>query len=94
MNDTLLPDAQPAAAPESTRPPLPDHLSTDSRSPFYDAAVFAHDIGVRFNGNDRSDVDEYCLSEGWVKVTASKTRDRKGQPLKIKLKGRVEAYYR
>lgn len=75
------------------RPALPDRLSADPRSPFHNAAVFAHDIGIRFNGKERTDVEEYCLSEGWVKVPAGKARDRHGRPLTIKLKGAVEAYY-
>jgi Protein of unknown function (DUF3297) len=76
------------------RPLLPDHLSTDPRSPHHVAAVFAHDVGIRFNDKERSDVDEYCISEGWVKVPAGKTVDRKGKPVLIKLKGKVEAFYR
>ena len=76
------------------RPELPDHLSVDPRSPHHMAAVFQHDIGIRFNGNERHDVEEYCISEGWVKVPAGKARDRKGQPLLITLKGKVEAFYR
>jgi hypothetical protein len=76
------------------RPPLPDHLSADPRSPFHVAEVFQHDVGIRFNGKDRHDVEEYCISEGWVRVPAGKTVDRKGQPLMLKLKGKVEAYYR
>jgi hypothetical protein len=75
-------------------PPLPDRLSTDPRSPHHVAAVFEHAIGIRLNGKERSDVEEYCISEGWVKVAAGKTRDRKGQPLMITLKGKVEAFYR
>lgn len=75
-------------------PPLPDHLSIDPRSPFHVAAVFEHDVGIRFNDKERLDVAEYCISEGWVKVPASKTLDRKGNPLLIKLKGKVEAFYR
>jgi predicted house-cleaning NTP pyrophosphatase (Maf/HAM1 superfamily) len=78
----------------SPLPALPDRLSTDSRSPHYVAAVLEHDIGVRFNDKVRSDVDEYCISEGWVKVAAGKTLDRRGQPLLIKLKGKVEPFYR
>ena len=74
--------------------PLPDRLSTDPRSPFHDAAVFERDIGIRFNDKERFDVEEYCISEGWIKVPAGKARDRKGQPLMIKLKGKVEAFYR
>jgi hypothetical protein len=77
-----------------TRPDLPDHLSTDPRSPHYVAAVFEHEVGIRFNGKERSDVQEYCVSEGWVKVPAGKTVDRKGQPMLLKLKGPVEAFYR
>ncbi|MFT3718558.1 DUF3297 family protein [Pseudorhodoferax sp.] len=76
------------------RPPLPDHLSVDPRSPHHVAAVFQHDVGIRFNGQERFDVEEYCLSEGWIKVAAGKTLDRRGKPLLIKLKGRVEAFYR
>ena len=76
------------------RPALPDRLSTNPRSPHHVAAVFEHDVGIRFNDKERSDVEEYCLSEGWVRVTAGKTLDRRGQPLTIRLKGRVEAFYR
>ena len=75
-------------------PALPDHLSTDPRSPHHHAAMFEHDIGIRFNGKERSDVAEYCISEGWIRVPAGKAVDRKGQPLMIKLKGAVEAFYR
>jgi hypothetical protein len=78
----------------SALPPLPDRLSTDPRSPHYVAAVLEHEIGIRFNDRERSDVEEYCISEGWVKVAAGKTLDRRGRPLLIKLKGRVEAFYR
>ncbi len=78
----------------SERPVLPDHLSVDPRSRFHVAAVFEHDIGIRLNGRELTHVEEYCLSEGWVKVPAGKTRDRHGQPLLIKLKGQVEAFYR
>ncbi len=77
-----------------TRPDLPDHLSTDPRNPHHVAAVFEHEVGIRFNGKERSDVQEYCISEGWVKVPAGKTVDRKGQPMLLKLKGPVEAFYR
>jgi hypothetical protein len=76
------------------RPPLPDHLSADPRSPHHVPAVFEHAVGIRLNGQDRHDVEEYCISEGWVKVPAGKTRDRKGNPLLIKIKGKVEAFYR
>ena len=78
-----------AAAP----PTLPDRLSTDPRSPHHVAAVFQRDVGIRFNDKERFDVEEYCISEGWIRVRAGKAVDRRGQPLTIKLKGRVEAYY-
>jgi hypothetical protein len=58
------------------------------------AAIVGHDIGIRFNGLERSDVEEYCISESWVRVPAGKARDRRGQPLLIKLKGTVEPFYR
>jgi len=91
MTDTTtLPDATTSA----TKPALPDHLSADPRSKHHHADVFEHDIGIRLNGNERTDVEEYCISEGWVKVPAGKARDRRGMPLTIKLKGVVEAYYR
>lgn len=73
---------------------LPDHLSIDPRSPHHIAAVFEHDIGIRFNDKERLDVEEYCISEGWIKVPAGKALDRKGKPLLMKLKGKVEAYFR
>ncbi len=79
---------------DTTRPELPDHLSIDSRSPHYVPAVFEHSVGIRFNGKERTDVEEYCISEGWIKVPAGKTLDRKGQPLLIKLKGQLEVYYK
>ncbi|WP_050476242.1 DUF3297 family protein [Herbaspirillum rhizosphaerae] len=76
------------------RPPLPDRLSIDPRSPYYNAAIFEHDVGIRLNDRERTDVDEYCISEGWIKVPAGKALDRKGNPLMTKVKGKVEAFYR
>lgn len=75
-------------------PSLPDRLSADPRSPHHITAIFEHDVGIRFNGKERSDVEEYCISEGWVKVPVGKKVDRKGNSLLIKLKGTVEAFYR
>jgi hypothetical protein len=94
MTDT--PAATPATPPAETpaKPDLPDRLSVDPRSRHHVAAVFEHPIGIRLNGKERFDVEEYCISEGWVRVPAGKTLDRKGQPLMIQLKGRVEAFYR
>jgi hypothetical protein len=76
------------------RPDFPDRLSVDPRSPHHVAAIVEHDIGIRFNGLERSDVEEYCISESWVRVPVGKSRDRRGQPLLIKLKGKVEPFYR
>jgi hypothetical protein len=64
-------------------PPLPDRLSVDPRSPFHDPAVLEHDVGIRLNDKERKDVEEYCVSEGWIKVPAGKTLDRSGRPLLI-----------
>ena len=94
MTDTSPTPAPAAPAAASERPALPDRLSIFARSPHHVAEVFQHNIGIRFNGQDRVDVEEYCISEGWVKVPAGKTVDRKGHPLMIKLKGKVEAFYR
>ena len=77
-----------------TLPPLPDRLCIDPASPHHIAAVFEHEVGIRFKDRERVDVAEYCISEGWVHVPAGKTLDRKGNPLMIKLKGKVEVYYR
>ena len=74
--------------------PLPDRLSVDPASPHHVAAVFEHEIGIRLNDKERFDVEEYCISEGWVKVPAGRAVDRKGKPLMIKLKGKIEAFYR
>jgi hypothetical protein len=75
-------------------PALPDRLSTNPRSPHHVAEVFEHEIGIRLNSKERFDVDEYCISEGWVKVASPKALDRRGQPLLITVKGTVEAFYR
>ena len=80
--------------PATTRPELPDRLSADPKSRFHVPAVFQHDIGILFNGKERHDVEEYCISEGWIRVPAGKTLDRHGKPLLIKLKGQVEAFYK
>ena len=81
-------------ASPTDRPALPDRLSVDPSSPHHVAAVFEHDIGIRFNDKERQDVEEYCISEAWVRVPAGRTLDRKGRPMTIKLKGKVEAFYR
>ena len=71
----------------------PDRLSVHPGSDFFDGEKLQRGIGIRFKGAVRTNVDEYCISEGWVKVQAGKTMDRKGQPLLLKLSGPVEAWY-
>jgi hypothetical protein len=71
---------------------LPDRLSMDPRSPHFDADLLRRGIGIRFKGRERRDVEEYCVSEGWIRVQAGKTMDRHGRPLTIKLNGEVEPY--
>jgi len=72
----------------------PDRLSSNPNSPFYDEALLRRGVGIRFNGTERHDVEEYCVSEGWIRVPAGKALDRKGKPLTIKLKGPVEPYFK
>ena len=71
---------------------LPDRLSSDPRSPFYNAELLERGIGIRFKGAEKTNVEEYCVSEGWIRVAAGKARDRFGNPLTIKLTGAVEPY--
>ena len=78
----------------SDAPTLPDRLSTDPRSPFHDAPLLQRGVGIRFNGAEKTNVEEYCVSEGWIRVAVGKTLDRKGNPLTIKLQGVVEPYLR
>jgi hypothetical protein len=73
---------------------LPDRLSVHPDSPYYDAEILVRDIGVRFNGVEKTNVDEYCVSEGWVRVSVGRTKDRFGADMTIKLKGVVEPYFR
>ncbi len=71
----------------------PDHLAIDPRSPYFDADKLKRGVGIRFKGVQRTNIEEYCISEGWVRVQAGKTMDRHGRPLTIKLSGPVEAWY-
>ena len=73
---------------------LPDRLSIDPKSPYYDEAVLSRDVGIRFKGVEKTNVSEYCVSESWIRVEVGKTKDRYGNPLTIKLTGPVEAYYK
>jgi hypothetical protein len=72
----------------------PDRLSTDPKSPFYDAEVLMRGVGIRFKGVEKHNVEEYCVSEGWVRLSAGKAKDRFGNPMTIKLQGPVEPYFR
>ena len=72
----------------------PDRLSVNPRSPHYSAEALTRDVGIRFNGVEKTNVEEYCVSEGWIRVEAGKSKDRFGNPLTIKLTGKVEPYYR
>jgi hypothetical protein len=80
--------------PETTTDTLPDRLSTDPRSPFFNAAVLQRDVGIRFKGVEKTNVEEYSVSEGWVRVAAGNAKDRYGNPLTIKLTGAVEPYFK
>lgn len=75
-------------------PALPDRLSGNSRSKFYIPEIFEHEIGILLNGKERTNVEEYCVSEGWIKIPSPKALDRRGQPILITLKGTVEAFYK
>ncbi len=72
----------------------PDRLSADPDSPFHDEAVMERGVGIRFKGRERTDVEEYCISEGWIRAALGKKVDRRGKPLTITLKGEVEAFWR
>ena len=71
---------------------LPDRLSLDPRSPFHDAALLERGVGIRFNGQERTNVEEYCISEGWIRVAAGRALDRRGRPMTMKFKGEVVPY--
>jgi hypothetical protein len=72
----------------------PDRLSSNPRSPFYDAAALERGVGIRFKGVEKTNVEEYCVSEGWVRLAVGKTLDRHGAPLTMKFNGPVEPYFR
>lgn len=71
---------------------LPDRLSLDPRSSHFNQEVLERGVGIRFNGQEKTNVEEYCVSEGWIKVAAGRSRDRYGNPMTLKLKGKVEPY--
>ena len=90
MNDDTSPPSP--TAPAAGEGP-PDRLSVNPKSPYYNEAALARGVGVRFKGQEKTNVEEYCVSEGWIRVQAGKTVDRKGDPLTIKLTGPVEPYF-
>ena len=74
---------------------LPDRLSLDPSSPHFDSDILSsREIGIRFKGEEKTNVEEYCVSEGWIKIAMPNTRDRKGRPLLLKLNGEVEPFYK
>ena len=80
---------------QDTKPALPDHLSIDPKSPHFNEAVLAHHIGIRLNGVEKTNAAEYCISEGWVRLPAGgKSKDRYGNPMTVKISGKVEVYYK
>ena len=72
----------------------PDRLSANPKSPFYDEAAMERGVGVRFKGVEKNNVDEYCVSEGWVRLSVGNTVNRKGEAMTVKLQGPVEPYWR
>ena len=72
----------------------PDRLSLNPRSPYFDADLLGRGVGIRFKGQEKVNVEEYCVSEGWIRVAAGRSLDRHGQPMTIKLSGPVEPYFR
>ena len=72
----------------------PDRLSVDPRSPFYNEEALAKDVGIRFKGVEKTNIEEYCVSENWVRVSVPNSKDRRGNPLTLKLTGTVEPYYK
>ncbi|WP_214019001.1 DUF3297 family protein, partial [Escherichia coli] len=83
-----------AMSDDNTNDQFPDRLSVDPNSPYYNADILARDVGIRFKGAEKTNVEEYCISEGWVRVTAGNAKDRYGNPLTIKVHGPVEPYFR
>jgi hypothetical protein len=79
--------------PETASDTPPDRLSLDPRSEHFDESLLSRGVGIKFNGNEKTNVIEYCISEGWIRVPAGKSRDRFGKPMTLKLQGKVEPYF-
>jgi hypothetical protein len=91
-NDNTPSSSTPSNSLPSDAPP--DRLSNDPRSKYHDEALLERGIGIRFNGEERHNVEEYCVSEGWIRVQAGRALDRRGQPMTIKIRGKVEPWFR
>ena len=91
QKDVLMTDEK---TENTETPALPDRLSTNPKSPFHDAELLERGVGIRFNGVERNNVEEYCVSEGWVRLAVGKTVDRHGNAMTVKYKGKVEPYLR
>lgn len=87
-------DTPPERQPERSSDILPDRLSVNPKSPHYNQAVLDRDVGIRFNGTEKTNVEEYCVSEGWVRLSAGNAKDRFGNAMTVKLKGKVEPYFK
>ncbi len=87
------PEPTSEAVPPAALDVPPDHLAIDPSSDFFDADKLKRGIGIRFKGDVRTNIEEYCISEGWVRVQAGRAVDRKGRPLTLKLNGAVEAWF-
>jgi hypothetical protein len=74
------------------KPQLPDRLSLDPRSDYFDGEILKTPVGIKLNGQEKTNVQEYCVSEGWIKIAMGKSRDRYGNPMTLTLKGKVEPY--
>jgi hypothetical protein len=91
-NDNTPSSSTPSNSLPSDAPP--DRLSNDPRSKYHDEALLDRGIGIRFNGEERHNVEEYCVSEGWIRVQAGRALDRHGQPMTMKIRGKVEPWFR
>lgn len=94
MTDTPETETPIEAQPETAAATPPDRIAADPASPFFDADALQRGIGVRFKGVEKFNVEEYCVSEGWIRVPVGKGTDRKGRPLLIKLSGEVEVWFK
>ena len=92
MNEST-PEEQPEGETSGIQDVPPDRLAIDPASPHFNADKLRRGIGIRFKGVQRTNVEEYCISEGWVRVQAGRSMDRRGRPLTLKLNGPVEAWY-